>query len=61
MLDSTLYSCDPKKILKVIKDLLILFLAGGIDPIGSFGEGVKKSADMFRKAGIKDVTVKIMK
>ncbi len=59
MLDSTLYSCDPKNVIKVRKDLPILFLAGGADPIGSFGEGVKKSANMFREAGIKDVTVKI--
>lgn len=59
MLDSTLYSCDPKNIVKVRKDLPILFLSGGGDPIGNFGEGVKKSASFFKEAGVKDVTVKI--
>ena len=59
MLDSTMYSCDPKNIKKVRKDLPVLFLSGGGDPIGNFGEGVKKSCDLFREAGVKDVTMKI--
>ena len=59
MLESTIYSCDPKNICKVRKDLPILFASGSEDPIGNFGEGVKKSYNLFKEAGIKDVTMKI--
>ena len=61
MFDSTIYSCDPKKIEKVRKELPILFVSGGGDHIANFGDGVKKSYDLYKEAGIKDVTMKIYK
>ena len=34
----------------------ILQIAGGEDPVGKYGKGVKKVTKMLRDAGIKDVT-----
>lgn len=59
LLQSTLYSCNPSNIAKVRKDLKVLFVSGGDDPIGNFGEGVRQAYDEFKKAGVKDVTIKI--
>lgn len=41
------------------KDLPVFFIAGGDDPVGSYGKGVEKAADAFRKAGMTDVSVHI--
>ena len=41
------------------KKLPILFVAGGEDPVGSYGKGVKKCAAEFRKAGMEDVTLRL--
>ena len=41
------------------KDLPILFIAGGDDPVGNYGKGVLQSAEAFRKAGMQDVSCKI--
>ena len=35
------------------------FVAGGDDPVGSYGKGVHTCADAFRKAGMTDVSVRI--
>ncbi len=37
------------------KKLPVLFIAGTQDPVGSYGKGVRKSAEAFRKAGMLDV------
>ena len=41
------------------KELPVYFVAGGEDPVGSYGKGVKKCADAFRKAGMQDVTLRV--
>lgn len=41
------------------KDLPVLFIAGGDDPVGNYGKGVLRSAEAFRKAGMLDVSCKI--
>lgn len=38
------------------KDMHILQIAGAEDPVGNYGEGVRKVTKMLRTAGIKDVT-----
>mgnify|MGYP002852767807 CR=1 FL=1 len=43
----------------VPKDLPLLFVAGEEDPVGEYGEGVEASADGYRAAGVRDVTVKL--
>lgn len=47
-------SADP-----VPKGLPLFILSGAEDPIGGMGEGVKKVAEMYRDAGVKDVTLKL--
>ncbi len=41
------------------KDLPIYFVAGGDDPVGSYGEGVRQAAAEFDKIGMEQVTCKI--
>lgn len=41
------------------KELPVLFVAGGDDPVGGYGSGVKKAAEEFRKAGMQDVSLKL--
>ncbi len=41
------------------KAMPVLFIAGGEDPVGAYGKGVEKVAAGFRRAGMKDVTVKL--
>ena len=41
------------------QDLPIFFIAGDADPVGEYGKGVLHTAEMFRKAGMKQVDVKI--
>ena len=37
----------------------VLFLSGGMDPVGSYGRGVLKAYDSFQRAGVRDVTLKL--
>lgn len=39
------------------KTLPILFLSGALDPVGSQGKGVQKTAEAFRRAGMEQVEV----
>lgn len=41
------------------KDLPVFFAAGGDDPVGSYGKGVRQTADAFRKAGMRNVSQRI--
>lgn len=41
------------------KELPLFILSGAEDPIGGMGEGVKKVYNMYRDAGVKDVTMKL--
>ncbi len=41
------------------KDLPVFFIAGGDDPVGPYGKGVQKCADVFKKSGMTDVSVHI--
>ncbi|MEG1593592.1 MAG: alpha/beta hydrolase [Oscillibacter sp.] len=37
----------------------ILFLSGSMDPVGACGKGVEKACASFRKAGVRDVSMKL--
>lgn len=41
------------------KHLPVLFIAGGEDPVGSYGKGVEQAAKEFKKAGMVNVACKI--
>lgn len=40
-------------------ELPVLLIAGGADPVGNYGAGVRKVADMLRDAGVQDLTCRI--
>jgi alpha-beta hydrolase superfamily lysophospholipase len=44
---------------KTLKTLPIFIFSGDKDPVGEMGEGVKKVAHNYKKAGIKDLTLKL--
>lgn len=52
-------ACSQKAINAVPENLPVLFAAGAEDPVGDYGKGVLKSAEKFKKAGVKDVRVKL--
>lgn len=41
------------------KDLPVLFIAGGDDPVGNYGEGVLQAAKQFQNAGMLNVSSKL--
>lgn len=52
--------CQKKENLeKIPKDLPILVVSGEEDPVGEFGKGPKKVAEIYKKTGIKNVTLKL--
>ena len=44
---------------KMNRAVPVFFVAGGDDPVGGYGAGVRKAAEVFRALGMKDVDVKI--
>ena len=59
MTEAILFSCNPSNVIKVKKDLPILFVSGNCDPVGDNGEGIKKSYEMMKMVGSLDVTMKL--
>ncbi|MEE0111451.1 MAG: alpha/beta hydrolase [Oscillospiraceae bacterium] len=53
------YIEQPANLAAMRKDLPVFFIAGGDDPVGSYGKGVRQAASAFRKAGMTDVSVRI--
>lgn len=41
------------------RDLPVFFVAGGDDPVGGYGKGVKRTVSEFKKAGMTDVSCRI--
>lgn len=44
---------------KMNRELPVFFIAGGDDPVGNYGKGVRQAADAFEKAGMKHVSVRV--
>ena len=59
MLKGISYIEDPANLSQMQKALPVLFIAGGDDPVGSYGKGVIRTAEEFQKAGMQDVSRKI--
>ncbi len=53
------YIQDPRHLAAMPKDLPIFFIAGGDDPVGTYGKGIRQAAAAFQKAGMTDVSVRI--
>ena len=50
---------SPSCAAKVPSDLPVLFIAGAQDPVGACGKGVEAAAGLLRRAGVRDVGVKL--
>lgn len=59
MLSGMDYIQNRKNLARMRKNLPVLFVAGGDDPVGNFGKGVEQAAKAFRQAGMEQVDVKI--
>ncbi len=59
MMKGIYYIEQPENLAAMRKDLPVFFIAGGDDPVGSYGKGVRKAAEAFRKAGMTDVSLRI--
>ena len=52
-------SCDPSYLVKVKKDLPILFVSGDCDIVGECGKGIEKIFNLMTSVGSIDVTMKL--
>lgn len=59
MLSGMLYIQNQQKLQKMNRELPVHFIAGGDDPVGDYGKGVRQAAEEFRKVGMKNVSEKI--
>lgn len=59
MMKGIYYIQQPRNLQNMCKDLPVFFIAGGDDPVGNYGKGVRQAAQAFQKAGMKDVSVRI--
>lgn len=59
MLIGMRYNQEPENLEKMKKDLPILFIAGGDDPVGNYGEGVTRAYKEFIKAGMEQVDIRL--
>lgn len=59
MLKGIRFIQEPEKLSAMKKDLPVLFISGGDDPVGSYGKGVPHCVEVFRNAGMMDVTCKL--
>lgn len=59
MMGGVKFITDPKNIGKMNKTTPVLFIAGGDDPVGEHGAGVKRAFQTFQEAGIQDVSIKL--
>ena len=53
------YKSNLKNKKKMNKKIPILLLSGDKDPVGDFGKGTIKTFDVFRKAGIENVDIRL--
>lgn len=59
MLKGVKYVTDMANISKMDPDKPIYFMSGSEDPVGDYGKGVKKAYECFRKAGVRDVSIRL--
>lgn len=59
MMNGLLYIQNTANLKRMNKNLPIYFIAGAEDPVGGYGEGVRKAAQMFIRSGMKHVSVKL--
>ena len=53
------FSCNPENAAKIPKKLPLFIVSGAQDPVGGLGKGVKEVYDLYKEAGILDLTYKL--
>lgn len=59
MLDGISFITRQSNINCMDQSLPVLFIAGDQDPVGDMGKGVERACGCFRRAGLKDVSIKL--
>ena len=59
LFDMVGFDCKQENVNKIPQNLPVLIASGSDDPVGDLGDGVKTVHNMFRSAGIKDLTCTI--
>ena len=59
MLGGIGFISKPSNLAKMDKSTPVLFISGAMDPVGGLGKGTTKAYESFRKAGVKDVELKL--
>lgn len=59
MMKGLTYIEKPAHLEAMKKNLPVFFVAGGDDPVGSYGKGVRHTVSQFKKAGMTDVSCRI--
>lgn len=59
MLSGIRFDCNSSNLRKMNRRTPILFISGAMDMVGDCSKGVERAAEAFRKAGMRDVTVKL--
>lgn len=59
MLRGLRFNQTPGNIDRMDKNAPILLIAGQDDPVGNMGAGVRRTHDAFKRAGVRDVTLKL--
>ena len=59
MLGGLRFIAKPENLRKMNLNTPILFISGEMDPVGDCGKGVKRAYESFRKAGVRNVSLKL--
>ena len=59
MLRGLAFIARPEHLKRVDPDTPILFISGAMDPVGGCSNGVQKAFRSFRKAGVRDVSIRL--
>ena len=59
MLGGLSFIAKPENLKRMNLNIPVLFISGEMDPVGDCGEGVKRAFESFRKAGVRDVSLKL--
>lgn len=59
LFDVLRYIQNPKHVEKIPGNLPIFLISGAEDPVGAYGEGVKKVYESYRASGIRDVRMRL--
>ncbi len=59
MLEAIAYTQKKCRLNEMRRDIPILFVSGGDDPVGGYGAGVQRAVSCFRSAGLQDVQKKL--